>query len=101
MRVHRSKIPSSLPFNTRTLNLTQTTSKPFLLYATLNLSGFLCEICVTYPVRVAVVATVLVLNLLGSEYPDESHERPGERRQQVEDDADLGDVLNGWKYQEN
>ena len=48
----------------------------------------------TYPVRVAVVATVLVLNLLGSEYPDESHERPGQRRQEVEDDAELGNVLN-------
>ena len=50
---------------------------------------------VTNPVGVAVVAAVLVLNLLGSEYPDESHERPGERRQQVEDHAELGDVLDG------
>ena len=49
----------------------------------------------THPVGVAVVAAVLVLNLLGSEYPDEPHERPGERRQQVEDDAELGHVLEG------
>ncbi len=51
----------------------------------------------TNPVGVAVVSAVLVLNLPGSEYPDEAHERPGEGRQQVEDDADLGDVLNGCK----
>ena len=49
----------------------------------------------THPVGVAVVATVLLLNLLRSEYPDEAHERPGQRRQQVEDDAELGHVLDG------
>ena len=53
----------------------------------------------THPVSVTVVATVLVLNLLSSEYPDETHKRPGQSRQQVEDDAELGQVLDGWNIQ--
>ena len=53
----------------------------------------------THPVGVAVVAAVLVLNLLRPEYPDEAHEGPGQRRQQVEDDAELGHVLDGWNIQ--
>ena len=46
------------------------------------------------------MAAVLVLNLSSSEYPEESQEGPGEGGQQVEDDAHLGDVLQGWKYEE-
>ena len=42
------------------------------------------------------MAAVLVLNLLRSEYPDEPHERPGQRCEEVEDDAQLGNILHGW-----
>jgi len=41
------------------------------------------------------VAAVLVLNLLRSEYPDEPHERPGQRCEEVKDDAQLGNILHG------
>ena len=52
---------------------------------------------ITYPVCVAVMATVLMVNVTCSKYPEEAHNGPGHPRQQVDYYHHTTCVLHTWQ----